>query len=141
MRETSNNHHKAQLLRRRMSPPEVRLWNCLRDREPGRPAFRRQHPIGPYVLDFFCAKARLCVEVDGGSHGFGDRPARDARRDAYLRSLGIRTIRCSAAEVLQDPTGVAHGLIAVARAAAAPPPPLRGPPPPLETGEDERGSS
>jgi very-short-patch-repair endonuclease len=55
----------ARRLRRNLSPPEVRLWIRLRERKSGTPVFRRQHPIGPYVLDFFCAKARLAVEIDG----------------------------------------------------------------------------
>jgi len=57
-----------------MSVPEARLWNRLRWREPGKPIFRRQHPIGPYVVDFYCAKANLAVEIDGMSHDMGDRP-------------------------------------------------------------------
>jgi very-short-patch-repair endonuclease len=61
-----------------MSLPEVMLWKGLRGRQPGKPVFRRQHPLGPYVLDFFCPSARLCVEIDGGSHSFGDRPRADA---------------------------------------------------------------
>ena len=131
MRATSNAHHTAHRYRRMMSLPEVLLWQILRHREPGQPAFRRQHPIGPYVLDFYSAKAQLCVEVGGGAHAFGDRPRRDQRRDTYLSRQGIRTIRYAASEVLDDPTGVANGLIAQACAAAAPPPPLRGSPPPF----------
>jgi len=67
-----------------MSLPEVMLWKVLRGREDGKPVFRRQHPMGPYVLDFFCARALICIEIDGASHGFGDRPQADARRDSYL---------------------------------------------------------
>jgi very-short-patch-repair endonuclease len=55
----------ARQFRRNLSPPEVRLWTRLRERKPGAPVFRRQHPIGRYVLDFYCAKARLAVEIDG----------------------------------------------------------------------------
>jgi very-short-patch-repair endonuclease len=55
----------ARRLRRALSPPEARLRSRLRARSPGAPAFRRQHPIGPYVLDFYCAKARFAVEIDG----------------------------------------------------------------------------
>jgi very-short-patch-repair endonuclease len=72
----------ARRLRRALSPPEVKLWSRLRLRAPGLLAFRRQHPIGPYVLDFYCAKARLAVEIDGMSHDLGDRLERDVRRDA-----------------------------------------------------------
>src|SRR4051794_14180146 len=55
----------AQNLRRTMSAPEAQLWSRLRQRAPDRPTFRRQHPIGPFVLDFFCARAQLAIEVDG----------------------------------------------------------------------------
>ena len=53
------------------------------------PVFRRQHPIGPYVIDFYCAKAWLAIEIDGMSHDMGDRPYSDAQRDAWLRERGV----------------------------------------------------
>ena len=58
--------------RRKLSPPELRLWLELR-KEPGGHYFRRQHAAGQYRLDFYCAKARLCIEVDGEAHGYADR--------------------------------------------------------------------
>jgi very-short-patch-repair endonuclease len=79
----------ARRLRRNLSPPEARLWSRLRARAPGTPVFRRQHPVGPYVLDFYCAKARLAVEIDGMSHDTADRPERDARKDARFKQRGI----------------------------------------------------
>lgn len=82
----------AQRLRRAMSVPEARLWNRLRSRAPGKPIFRRQHPIGPYVLDFYCARARLAIEIDGISHDMGDRPQRDIRRDAWLKKQGVTVL-------------------------------------------------
>ena len=130
MRVTSNATHKARRLRKHMSLPEVMLWRELRGRDPGKPVFRRQHPLGPFVLDFYCPSAQLCIEIDGEDHYLGDRPQRDARRDGYLRSLGLRVLRLPAIDVLADPGAVAARLIRHARAAAAPPPPLRGPPPP-----------
>ena len=120
MRATSNAHIRARQLRRKMTLPEVILWAALRGREPGRPAFRRQHPIGPYVLDFYCAKARLCVEVDGESHGFGDQPMRDGRRDAYLRGQGIHTFRYSASGLLDDASLIAAALFELAESRSAP---------------------
>ena len=120
MRATSNAHHRARQLRRTMSLPEVILWATLRGRAPGRPAFRRQHPIGPYVLDFYCAKARLCVEVDGEYHSFGDQPERDRRREAFLRSQGILTVRCSASGILEDASLIATSLIRIACERSAP---------------------
>ena len=120
MRATSNATTRARKFRRQMSLPEVILWTALRGREPGRPVFRRQHLVGPYVLDFYCATARLCVEVDGASHGFGDRPRRDARRDAYLRDAGIHTIRISSFGVLEDASMIAGSLVDAARRRSAP---------------------
>ena len=92
---------KARELRRSPSVPETRLWQVLRTR-PGGFKFRRQHPVGPYVLDFYCPAAKLVIEVDGESHGMGDRPERDARRDAWLREQGLRVERFLAADVMKD---------------------------------------
>jgi very-short-patch-repair endonuclease len=92
----------AKTLRRKLSLPEGLLWRAIRGRKLDGLHFRRQHPIGPYVLDFYCDRAKLAVEVDGQSHGFGDRPGRDERRDAWLADKGIRTLRLSAELVLRD---------------------------------------
>jgi very-short-patch-repair endonuclease len=93
-----------------MSLPEVLLWRELKSSAGDGPQFRRQHPLGPYVLDFYCASARLCIEVDGYSHGTGDRPQRDDFRDAFLASQGIHVERIAAKAVLSDPHAVAHGV-------------------------------
>jgi very-short-patch-repair endonuclease len=71
----------ARELRRRMTPPELRLWVALRGRAADGLRFRRQHPLGPYILDFYCDVAKLAVEVDGEGHWLGDQPSRDDRRD------------------------------------------------------------
>ncbi|WP_232495068.1 endonuclease domain-containing protein [Novosphingobium kaempferiae] len=92
---------RARRLRRELSLPEGLLWRELRKR-PGGLKFRRQHPSGPYVLDFYCSDARLAIEVDGGAHGFGDRPGRDAARDAWFAVAGIATLRVPAKLVLSD---------------------------------------
>ncbi len=59
---------RARSLRRAMTPPEAAIWLRLRERMPGRLTFRRQHAIGPYILDFYCAALNLAVEVDGSTH-------------------------------------------------------------------------
>ena len=88
-----------------MSLPEVLLWQQLR-KEPDGVRFRRQHPAGPYVLDFFCATANLALEVDGEAHNCGDRPRRDLARDKWLNERGVRVLRIPAVEVLKNLDGV-----------------------------------
>jgi very-short-patch-repair endonuclease len=108
MRATRKSMRNATLQRRNMSPPEVRLWALLR-RSPEGVGFRRQHPIGPYVADFYCAAAKLIIEVDGQSHDFTAQ--RDDARDAYMRDLGLRVLRIPASDIMRDAISVADGVI------------------------------
>lgn len=103
-----------------MTPPELALWTRLRARAPGGPAFRRQHPFGPYILDFYCTAASLAVEVDGQGHDFGDQPEHDLRRDAFLAEHGVQVMRYRASEVMADPNGVADSIWDAAKALARP---------------------
>ena len=105
----------ARNLRRRMTLPEVLLWRELRKRPSGL-KFRRQHPTGPYVLDFFCGDARLAVEVDGEAHSRGDRPTRDEVRDRWLGAAGIATLRVATVDVLKDADAVVRWIVAEASA-------------------------
>ena len=101
---------KARELRQNMSLPEVLLWNLLRN-SPDGVHFRRQERHGKYVLDFYCAKAKVCIEVDGIAHNMGERPARDDERDAELRADGIEVMRIPATEVLKSPEEIAEALV------------------------------
>lgn len=92
----------ARDLRGKMTLPEVLLWKALKGRRLDGLHFRRQHPLGPYILDFYCDTAKLCVEIDGYSHGTGPHPRRDDRRDAWLRERNVTTLRISASLVLRD---------------------------------------
>jgi very-short-patch-repair endonuclease len=105
---------RARQLRREPSPPEFRLWQVLRDR-PLDLKFRRQHPFERCTADFYCATARLVIEVDGDSHSMGSNPERDARRDAWLRSRGISVIRFDAAEVMNNLEGVVRSILEACR--------------------------
>ncbi len=105
---------RARQLRRAPTPPEYRLWQILRQRPDGF-KFRRQHPLGPYTLDFYCPAVRLVVEVDGDSHRMGDNPARDERRDAWLREQGLRVIRFDAADVMRDLGSVVTAILLASR--------------------------
>ncbi|MEH6660880.1 MAG: endonuclease domain-containing protein [Parasphingorhabdus sp.] len=93
-----------------MSKPEIMLWQQLRKRPLGI-KFRRQHPVGSYILDFYCPSAKLAIEVDGMAHDMGSRPGRDERRDWVLSQEGVETIRISAQEVLDDPVDVADRIL------------------------------
>jgi very-short-patch-repair endonuclease len=104
----------AKRLRREMSLPEALLWQHLRG-SPGGIRFRNQHPTGAYVVDFFCARANLAIEVDGTWHDLGDRPARDDVRDAWLLNHRIDTVRISASDVLRDPQAVAESIVGLVK--------------------------
>ena len=101
----------ARRLRKEMSPAERRLWRVLRE-GPGGFKFRKQCPQGPYSLDFACLEARLAIEIDGSAHDFGNRPARDEQRDAYVSDLGFLTMRIPARELLHNLEGVVMGIVA-----------------------------
>ena len=118
--------YRARALRREMSLPERMLWQQLRLR-PGGLKFRRQHPIGPYVVDFYCSTARLAIEIDGKSHDMGANPARDIERTNFLKENGHRVLRVSAQRVLADAVGTAEAI--AARAVSPHHRPADGPPP------------
>ncbi|MFC5067234.1 endonuclease domain-containing protein [Flaviflagellibacter deserti] len=102
----------ARSLRKRMTPPEVRLRVRLRELRARGFHFRRQAPRLGYVLDFVCLKAGLVIEVDGDTHAMGTAPARDAIRDARLREEGMRVFRVTNAEVMENPDGVMEAILA-----------------------------
>ena len=97
---------KARQLRRDMTNAEHRLWSRLRGAQLGGFSFRRQHPMGPYVADFYCAKAKLVVELDGGQHSTGSNMKRGEARDIWLAGRGIRTLRFWNHEVNENIEGV-----------------------------------
>jgi very-short-patch-repair endonuclease len=97
-----------------LTEPELWLWLRLKSRSDEGLVFRNQHPIGPYILDFYCARAKLCIEVDGADHTRDDRIARDAVRDAVLADMGIYTYRITGGDVLEDPDEAANGVVLVA---------------------------
>jgi len=93
-----------------MSLPEVLLWRHLSASKLGFPV-RKQHPIGPYIVDFYVACAKLVVEIDGEAHNRGDRPMRDNRRNAVLTSKGYRLLRIPAIDVLKRLDSVLSGIV------------------------------
>jgi len=83
----------ARQLRKDMTDAEKLLWARLRRRALEGLRFRRQHPIGPYIVDFFCAEAGLIIELDGQIHSSQERSEHDRLRDAALRDHGLRVLR------------------------------------------------
>jgi very-short-patch-repair endonuclease len=93
----------ARRLRRDSTDTERRLWAVLRDRRLAGYRFRRQHPIGNFIVDFACTRHRLIIEADGGQHADNDT---DQRRSAVLQAEGWRLIRFWDNEVLTNTEGV-----------------------------------
>ena len=83
----------ARELRASATDAERRIWSKLRDRRFAEWKFRRQTPIGGYIVDFYCVKAKLVIELDGGQHGTPEAEAYDAERTRVLESLGLRVLR------------------------------------------------
>ena len=124
-----NTVKRARELRSEMSLPEAMLWRELRKRPAGL-KFRRQHPAGVYVLDFYCAAARLAIEVDGFAHDSIRAAKADATRSHFLRSQGVATLRVPAKAVLEDLEGALTRIVEVSRQRATRSSPERrgGPP-------------
>ena len=87
-------------LRSRMTPAEQALWETLRGNRLNGLRFRQQHPVGKFVLDFYCSHSKLTVEFDGGVHDA--QVEQDAVRTAYLGTYGYRMIRFRNEDVLND---------------------------------------
>jgi very-short-patch-repair endonuclease len=128
LRASADTVHRARRLRKDLSPAELRLWLVLRDR-PGDLKFRKQHPIGTLSLDFYCAAARLCIEVDGEAHDRGDQPEFDASREAWLNRHDVETLRIPAVEVFRNLDGVVSLIVEAARLRPPLHRPSGGPPP------------
>ena len=111
-------NRRARGLRKAMSLPEVLLWQHLKGRHDD-VKFRRQHPAGEYIVDFYCHQARIVIEIDGISHDMGNRPAHDKRRDAWLAASGLTVHRIPAGEVLRDPQEVARSIVTLCSAACS----------------------
>lgn len=104
----------ARQFRKALTPPEARLWARLKGKADSL-HFREQHPIGPYIVDFYCPKANLIVEVDGLVHDIADVAVKDERRDKWLSSFSLEILRISASDIMADPDNAALGVISYAQ--------------------------
>jgi very-short-patch-repair endonuclease len=104
-----------------MTDAERAIWFELRAHRLTGAGFRRQVPIGPYIVDFVCHAARLIIELDGGQHFEAENIARDARRDTFLAAQGFRVIRFNNREVMTNRPGVLETIVSALGKAAPPP--------------------
>ncbi len=121
------NRDRARELRKNPTDAERKLWKHLRFRQVGGHKFRRQHPIGPYIVDFVCLEKRLIVEVDGGQHS--ERIVYDAERLRWLEDQGFRVLRFWNNQVLTSVVVVKEVIAEALNSGSNPPPsssPARG---------------
>ena len=100
---------RARDLRKNPTEAERFLWRHLRRRQLGGFRFRRQHAIGPYILDFYCFEERVAIEVDGGQHT--SQGAYDSERTSFLESEGVRVLRFWNNQVLGEIEAVKHVIL------------------------------
>ena len=117
---------KARRLRKEATTAEQLAWKLLRNRTALGIKFRRQHPVGNYVLDFYCPEQRLAIELDGSIHAQPSQACKDKAKEGFLRRQGIRVLRMSNGWVLEDPEGFVRKVLA----SLPSPVPLRGTPSP-----------
>jgi very-short-patch-repair endonuclease len=103
----------ARKLRKVATDAEIRLWSRLRKKQLDGFRFRRQQPMGPFVVDFFCPQASLIIEVDGGQHSDNER---DDSRTRWLEARGYRVVRFWNNEVLSNTEGVLLAILEALRA-------------------------
>ncbi len=101
----------AHELRQPQTPAEQKLWSHLRNRQLNNLKFRRQHPIEKFIIDFYCAEAKLCIEVDGDSHAEPDQIKYDQARTEWLTEEGYRVIRFTNREVFNQMDAVIERII------------------------------
>lgn len=100
---------RAKALRSDQTPAEIKLWYILRNRYLNGYKFRRQHPIGKFIVDFYCVQFKLIIEVDGDSHA--DKEDYDRKRTLWLEKQGYRVIRFTDGDVHENLEGVAMVII------------------------------
>ncbi len=116
---TGRNIRRARTLRANQTDAERRLWSRLRNRTFFGFKFRRQVPIGPYIVDFLCMERMLVIELDGGQHD--ERAQADARRTAYLETQGYRVMRFWNNDMLANTDGVLTLILTALREDPHPP--------------------
>jgi very-short-patch-repair endonuclease len=116
---------RARPLRQDLTDAERTIWNAIRAHRLHGVSFRRQTPIGPFIVDFVCHAAPIIIEIDGGQHYDAENMKRDTQRDAYLASKGYRVLRFSNHDVMTNRQGVLETIAAAVVHAPSPPLPRK----------------
>jgi len=106
-----NLKQRSRQLRKSMTDAERHLWAKIRMKQLKGYQFYRQKPIGDYIVDFFCPRAKLVVEVDGSQHSSDEMAEYDRIRDEHMRNLGLRVLRFTNTEVLTNIEGIIESII------------------------------
>ena len=96
-----NHKNSRRQLRDQMTKAETALWRRIRNNQLGY-KFRRQHGVGKYIVDFYCPKLKLIVEIDGDVHFYERNIAADKKREEYFNKLGLKIVRCTNLDVIQN---------------------------------------
>jgi very-short-patch-repair endonuclease len=110
---------RRQSLRKNMPVAEQKLWQAIRNKQLG-VKFRRQHGIGRYIVDFYCPELTLVVEIDGDSHFNREAMAFDDKRDSFLQEQGIKVIRFTNIDVMENIHSVLEKLLSIIQANSTP---------------------
>jgi very-short-patch-repair endonuclease len=110
-KKTDATYSKARSLRRNQTEAESLLWRCLQSKQINGVKFRRQQPIGPYIVDFVSFQQKLIIEIDGGQHSYKSETISDEERTAELQKRGYKVIRFWNNEILQNPESVVENII------------------------------
>jgi very-short-patch-repair endonuclease len=111
-------NENARALRKRLTPQEVKLWVKLRELKTLGYHFRRQAPIGPYIVDFVSFRSQLVIEADGGQHGMPAEGRSDQARDAFLQSQGFLVLRFWNSDIDANLAGVMESVLSALREAS-----------------------
>ena len=102
---------RSRTMRKNATDAERKLWKILKSEELKKLTFSRQKPLGNYIVDFYCSKAQLVIEVDGSGHGEVEQKRYDEERTAYLQGFNLKVLRFWNNEVIKNPEGVYETII------------------------------
>jgi len=105
------NIHLSRNLRKSQTDAEKKLWRALRNRSLDNLKFRRQFPVGKYILDFYCPECKIGIEADGGQHYSEQGAKKDEARSKELLDLGIKILRFSDRDILNNMEGVCQAIL------------------------------